>query len=741
MRMPTAVKTRQPRINVGTPTAGPIVPYRPPVPQGPLPQVITPQPVGTASKPAALPVPKPNEPDIIDAEIVPNRPQGQPSPSPRRPVVDGNARPSSQSARPTYYPQYPNPGDEWRSAADFTAWQNGQSRESIDEERQAYDRTRDWYDGPGVVGGLGPIKVRRQIPLADQLLANRFRARHGLPSIDNIGSESAQPVNPAVQPSRGFQSNPFKTPMPAPSQEPGTPSNFPASPYNFDIDPDTGKPYTELQRRRGDELGRPAWHIDPTTGNPWGSDEPGDPLPNPFPGYPGGVIRYPVPETNVKPSQWAVRFTLSHSNPAARGRGTQTFYVNSETAPSTEIRDEGPQESAWGPSGGTSRLLGFYFGGAQAALFGSGDTDEDGKWETFGISYGAPYPTAFTGAPDGESSPSAEPLGSPLPLPQSQPQPRPSPSDRPSPVQDPRVNPTLPTSQPYAPTLSPTDNPYVPSPLPLPEVPFNPGVLPNLPGTLAPPHQIVPFPRKSPTGQPQPSLEPSTQPSPARPQNPPATITTDRPKYPPVNPSPDPGDCNPCPNPCPEEEEVSIRYKEFKGCNVTPSGLPDRFREVTIKVPKKSAVVTKVTLDTLAEIQAQECAPCCYWDVEFGDPATLFVGIPNPIGQEFAIPKGIARIDITYNAVEALRDNTVRSLKRIANDGNPVNTYVNVAAVYLITPDGMAVDSTHLWVVGTALKVPLEYRDMDMRLRLMPKTVNVNYSIVDSGARWVLREE
>jgi hypothetical protein len=145
-------------------------------------------------------------------------------------------------------------------------------------------------------------------------------------------------------------------------------------------------------------------------------------------------------------------------------------------------------------------------------------------------------------------------------------------------------------------------------------------------------------------------------------------------------------------------------------------------------------------LDSLADIQAQECEPCCYWDIDEGPSITLFAGIPNPVGQEFAIAKGIARVDVTFNAVEALNDNTLRSLKRIVSDGNPVNTFVNVAAIHLITDDGMDIATRQLWTVGTSVEVPFEYRNQNMKLRLMPKSTNVNFTIVDSGRRWVQRQ-
>jgi hypothetical protein len=146
-------------------------------------------------------------------------------------------------------------------------------------------------------------------------------------------------------------------------------------------------------------------------------------------------------------------------------------------------------------------------------------------------------------------------------------------------------------------------------------------------------------------------------------------------------------------------------------------------------------------LESLADIKAKECEPCCYWDIVKGNPTTLYNGIPNPVGQEFMIAKGVAKVNVTYNATDALSDNSLRVLKRIANDGNPVNTYAHVGSIYLINDMGYEVASKHLWTVGTEIAIPFEYRDRVMYIRLLPKSTKVNFSIVDSGDRWIQRVE
>lgn len=736
MRMPVAVKTRQPSINFETVKGGPIVPYRPPVSNTPPPQVITPQPRGTYSNPAPSPVPPSPKPDIIDAEIIKTKPPVNPGVSSRRPVTDSTGVPSSQSARPDYYPQYPNPSDGWRSTADFIAWQNGRSRESLDKEREAYEFTKDWGKTGGVLYPFTENGPRTPIVSENFTLANRFRARHGLPSIDRFGHEQSLPVNPSNQPGQGFGSNPFKTVLPEPDSFPATPSNFPEDPYNWDIDPDTGLPFTDLQKERGRDLGRPPWHIDPTTGNPWGDDETGTPVPNPFQGYPGGSVRYPVKEPNVTPARWAVAANTSHSNPNAPGQRRYTYYVDSPTSPVAEFRDDGPQPEAFGPSGGTSRLIGFYINGNFVGALGNGTTDESGNWELYGFSWNAPYPVGFSANPVPGGDLETTPIGAPLPQIQPKPSSRVSPDTAPLPVQDPRVNPTPAPTLPGMPVKTLPENPntlpQLPRPAPSPV--FQP--LPSTPGTPTYAPNPQPYPRKSPTGQPQPSNDPQGQPQPARPKNPAPTTTTDRGKKPPVNPTPEKDGCDPCPDPCESEPLVKIRYKKFIGCNVTPSGVPDRFREVEMQVPEKSATAIKTMLDSLATIQASECEPCCYWDLIPGESVELFSGIPPIEGLNVALPKGCNSFVIAFDAVQAVADNKLRNAKRYVLPVNDENTFVNTAIVYVVNENGNAIHSQEMWVPKWEFVIPFQYRNDTCRVRVMPKGPAVSFRVIASGKKW-----
>jgi hypothetical protein len=196
-------------------------------------------------------------------------------------------------------------------------------------------------------------------------------------------------------------------------------------------------------------------------------------------------------------------------------------------------------------------------------------------------------------------------------------------------------------------------------------------------------------------------------------------------------------DCDPCPDPCEKEELIQITFKKFKGCLFAPDGTPDRFTFEKISLPKSIALSTKILLDNQAELRAAECAPCCYWDIKENAKTTIFDGIPNPAGQQWVIAKGIARVSVKYNAMEVLKDNTLRSMKRITNDGSPDKSFVNAAVIYIVDSRGHAISQTHLWAVSTTIEIPPLYRDKAMTVRLMPKTVGVNFVIEDTGDRWV----
>ena len=714
-----AVKTRMQPLNVNTTRGGEIVRYVPPPSTTTTPQVITPVPRGTYSNPSPTPISSSVKPDIIDAQVVPTPKTAPSSPQARRPVVGSDAMPSSQSKSPGYYPQYPDPSAGWKTLADFAAWQNGESKEIIDAERAAYEFTSDWGKAGGVLYPWTSQGPRTPIVSENYDLANKYRARNGLPAIDRFGNEQAAPLNPSVQPGAGFSSNPFKTALDNLAGEPATPANFPDRRQSSDIDPDTGLPYTPLQQQRGKELGRPAWHINPTTGNPWGSEEPGVPIPLPFNGAPGGAVKFPAPEPNpvvLETGVWTVNSKVIYSN----GQESPNFIytVAGRASDVWSVRDNGTGQDVM----------------RNGTVFDANYTlNRNGGSLRLGPTFQPDIGTNPTPGAD----PNFTPFGTPAPsLPRTAPD-RVSPDSSPAPGFDPRLNPTIPTPQPVNPGGRPIDSPYTPAPLPNPAPSPRGNPLPSIPSLPSYSPNPQPYPRVEPNGNPSPSPDPQARPEPARPSNPSATETYDRPTPSPVNPAPGSAPTVRCPDPCSPEEMATIEYKKFKGCLVLPSGAPDRFEGASLSVPKNAAPAIKSMLDSLAEIQARECVPCCYWDISKGVSQVLWTGLPAVIGQEIAIAKGIARVNVSFNAASAISDNSLRNLKRIALDSNPAHVFVNTAVVYLVNDKGATILSEQLWNVNTEVAIPFEYRDREMKLRLLPKGSVVNFTVLDSGDRWV----
>ncbi len=715
MRVPSAYATpqRMKPINVSPNSRGEMVPYRQNPLPSPLPTKLNPEPYGARNSTQPFRIPALSKPGDAEGEL-------RKTVDPRRPVVDSDGRSSSQSRQPENYPQYPNPADGWKTTADWDAWRNGKSRSSIDAEREAYDFTKEWGKAGGILYPFTDQGPRTPIISDNFEKANRYRARNGLPSIDRFGYEQALPVNPSNPPLGDFASNPFKLDRPAIDRIFGTPSNFDASPYSDDIDPDTGEPYTGLQKTRGDELGRPPWHINPETGNPWGSDEPGSPLPLPFDGAPGGGLRYPSPKTTGPTiGIWTITIapTINTNNRTLQVAG----YVSDRPAV-IEVAPVVPGFSvcyagALQTEGGTLQLSQCYshypinvYGTFSAS--DSGTTDDD-------------TPIDFT--PIGRPAPILNPVAPVVPVPRPEPKP----------VQDPRVNPTKPAPLPFAPNKKPIDNPNTvpflprpqPSPLvrPTPEIPGQPNYAPS----------PRPYPRVDPNGKPQPNSNPQNQPEPARPTKPKPDSTVDR--------KPPPADrdekCKPstekCPDPCKEEKVVQITYKKFVGCNKTVTGAPDRFRNDVMSVPEKLAEAMKASLNSIAEIEAQKCEPCCYWDVMKGSRANLFTGIPTVQGSEVLLPKGCVNIGIAYDIASAKADNTLRNLKRIASGNRNEGTFVNTMRVWIVDSKGNAIGDEELWVPSTVLSIPFSYRDEVCRLRMMPKSISIEFTVFDTGDRWM----
>lgn len=722
-----------------------IVPYRPraSVPAAPrpisTPQVIYPKPIQPANRPAT------ESAHIIDAEVVP---------SPRQPFyrgqqrekgrpVQSDGRPSSQVTRPELHPQLQVNAGAFATIADHWAYQQGIPKERIDEERRAFEnvnflsKNNGWFQ-PYTSPGVGP---RFRIGAEEIEKANRYRARNGLPSVNAYGDELPLPRNPEFPPDAAYDRDPLGGEKPVPDPVQDARDRTPSIPFGypdrfFENDPDTGLPYTQSQQEGARRTGRPAWHINPDTGSPWGTEEPPQPVPLPFDGFPGGSLTLPSRPRPVTVVRWRVTLTIGNTTqPTQVNVGVRDYFVDSPTAPDVEIRRVRNQTT--GAPG--SSIWGLYINGR--TVFEWGDDFARGNYTW---SYSGPTPSEYSVPPspvDGGSGPEFRPIGSrpvparPAPL---VPQPTKVSPFAPStpaplvPYRDPRTKPSPapggnPTAPPHTlPQLPPRPLPVpLPKPSPIPD-PINPRPLP------------VPSPRLDPAGRPYPPLSPSQNPAPftqieRRPQErdePAPTSTTGGGNRPPVD---------KCPDPCPPPEEpVEIEYREFVRCLEVPTGLVPEFVIRRISVPKQAANALKSILESQADILAEQCGSgrgCC-WEIEGSEEILLYEGVPNFSGTTVIIPSGISGFIVEFNPAQAAADNTLRNVKRNTNPITEETTFINAAAIYVLNANGNVIFRHELWQPRFEWIAPFEWKDSDLILRILPKGGNVSFKVFSSGKSW-----
>ena len=186
---------------------------------------------------------------------------------------------------------------------------------------------------------------------------------------------------------------------------------------------------------------------------------------------------------------------------------------------------------------------------------------------------------------------------------------------------------------------------------------------------------------------------------------------------------------------------IEITYRKFTGCNKTVTGAPDRFQNRTMDVPGKMAFALIASLNSIADIEAQKCEPCCYWDITPGIQTAVFSGVPQFIGQEIGLPKGCVNVKIAYDVASAKSDNTLRNLRRIGGGNTNENSFVNTARVWLIDSKGNAFSQDEIWVPNTVLSIPFSYRDEVCRVRVMPKSLGIQFTVSDIGDRWVQKQD
>lgn len=479
----------------------------------------------------------------------------------------------------------------------------------------------------GLVGTLGYMAYESQAGPPGQSYSDQMIARTGLDPYEfsQVPAEArAKLFNDLARPS--FQ-NPqeifdeFKKKYGSQYQQPYGP-NFPKQAYGpedkrtgpfqpeasptgrsnpWTLNPETGKPYPPAVLEAAEKQGVDPFFINPETGLPWserpaGAIDPdtgypyGEALPfNPFPGFPGGAISFPAGNQDLIPARWRTTWVITHSRPSAEGVGEHDYFVDSVDPPTVTIENRGPQPEAWGPSNGTSYIMGIMINGVEVASLGNGNSDNQGNWEVYGSSVRGPVAVGFS-APTGEPAP--DPIVTPLgnPLNPAQPLAKPSPGYQPAPAP---ANPSQPKQDPKGqpkPAPKPTKDPSpTPTPAPAPKPnPFAPGMMPFMP--------FIPMPGFAP------GMTPSGRPGGAPQSNPGAFTSSSRQ----TNPGSSPGS-NPNPNPRPNqttncsyrEDEVTATPVDY--VVVTPIGRVKTPR--VIPVHEKMADATKLQFEVLGQMR------------------------------------------------------------------------------------------------------------------------------------------
>ena len=190
-------------------------------------------------------------------------------------------------------------------------------------------------------------------------------------------------------------------------------------------------------------------------------------------------------------------------------------------------------------------------------------------------------------------------------------------------------------------------------------------------------------------------------------------------------------------------EMQSFEYDKFTECYIDGDARPvARYQLTQISLPKGFADSFLEILRQHNQAMGTRCSqfnPNYYWDLKPGLQNTVFVGLPGIVGQEIELPEGCSEVGITFDAGQAKSDTNLRDLKRISALATNENSFVNVAQVWVIDDMGNAIANEQLWVPSTLILIPLQYRQRICKLRLLTKSIAVEYTVFDSGARWQLR--
>ena len=179
-------------------------------------------------------------------------------------------------------------------------------------------------------------------------------------------------------------------------------------------------------------------------------------------------------------------------------------------------------------------------------------------------------------------------------------------------------------------------------------------------------------------------------------------------------------------------------YQSFAGC-YTENDIPlPAFSTDRLDIPVCVGDTLVKMLNRLAFLEGQSCKSTSskFWNIKKGNQATLYAGIPNMAGAEVALPLGCVNVAITFDNAAAKSDKSLRDLKRIGSVNASNQTFVNTMRVWLIDAGGNAITEESLWVPSTLIFIPFRYRAEICKIRMMPKSMTVTFTVVDTGDRW-----
>lgn len=179
-------------------------------------------------------------------------------------------------------------------------------------------------------------------------------------------------------------------------------------------------------------------------------------------------------------------------------------------------------------------------------------------------------------------------------------------------------------------------------------------------------------------------------------------------------------------------------HARFIDCEVVDGMSQPYFGTDNIDLPVCVGPALVKILNEIAYLKGRKCSTTAssFWNIKKGNQTTLYAGIPNIAGVEVALPLGCVNAAITFDNAAAKSDKSLRDLKRIGNVNASSQTFVNTMRVWLIDAGGNAIAEESLWVPSTLISIPFRYRAEICKIRMMPKSMAVTFTVVDTGDRW-----